>query len=46
MAPVKAPLTCPSKADIDNVGMIEAFLDLKFFPTDLGNRRWRVAVKA
>ena len=35
----------PTRHTRTNVGMIEAFLDLKFFLTDLGNRRWRVAVK-
>jgi RNA 3'-terminal phosphate cyclase len=36
----------PTQHTRTNVGMIEAFLDLRFFLTDLGNHRWRVAVKA
>jgi len=36
----------PTQHTHTNIAVIEAFLDLKFFPTDLGNHRWRIALKA
>jgi RNA 3'-terminal phosphate cyclase (ATP) len=38
--------THPTQHTRTNVAVIEAFLDLKFLLTDLGSRRWRLAVKA
>jgi RNA 3'-terminal phosphate cyclase (ATP) len=35
----------PTQHTRTNVAVIEAFLELKFGLTDLGNRRWRIAVK-
>src|SRR5215467_664578 len=38
--------TRPTPHTLTNVVVIEAFLGLKFFLTDLGNHRWRIALKA
>jgi RNA 3'-terminal phosphate cyclase (ATP) len=36
----------PTQHTRTNIAVVEEFLDLRFFLTDLGNHRWRIAVQA